>query len=377
MESKNPPITTSQELKDHLQTALAVELATIPTYLSGWWTIRNRQKYGDALRILRSITVTEMRHLAIVANTLIAVGGKPGIRAASLTFPHRLPMIDTVKLVRLLPFGEAYWNQALAIEQPDPPTCHPDLVGEYHPETGTLTGTSTDISAIVQELPRAIPEAYDSLGDFYKAVIEGLHYLVEHKGAEAVFPEGRLDLQYRHFGGQDNISVRAGKDGATDAESLLLDIIYEGEGSPERMWDENRNLSHYYSFDQLSRQRLYRYGDKPCAPTGGDLALPPADDVVQIIDEPMMCKYPKESAAWAAANKFNLFYEKILSNLDIGFSGHPPQVSAAIGQMHQLDTLAQDVLKQRVKESDPAVFAAPTFELPSYRTKPIVFPPGL
>ncbi len=45
--------------------------------------------------------------------------------------------------------------------------------------------------------------------------------------------------------------------------------------------------------------------------------------------------------------------------------------------MHQLDTLAQDVLKQPVKSSDPSVFAAPTFELPSYRTKPIVLPADL
>ncbi|WP_262706209.1 MULTISPECIES: ferritin-like protein [Streptomyces] len=43
MENKDTPITTIQELKDHLQIALAVELATIPAYLSGWFTIRNRQ----------------------------------------------------------------------------------------------------------------------------------------------------------------------------------------------------------------------------------------------------------------------------------------------------------------------------------------------
>ncbi|WP_413105368.1 ferritin-like domain-containing protein [Streptomyces sp. Inha503] len=377
MQNKDTPITTIQELKDHLQKALAVELATIPAYLSGWFTIRNRQNYGDVLHILRSITVTEMRHLAVVANTLIAVDGTPDIKAAALTYPHQLPMIDTIKLVRLLPFGDAYWNQGLAIEQPDPPTCPPFTTGEYHPETGTLTGTSTDISALVRELPRLVPEAYMSIGDFYKAVIDGIDYLVQQKGAGTVFPEGRLGLQYRYFGGQDNISVRAGEDGADDAKALLLDIIEEGEGSKDRMWDENRNLSHYYSFDQLRKRRLYKYGDAECTPTGGDLSLPSNSDVVRILDDPMMCKYDKDPSAWKAADTFNRFYGKILDNLNIGFSGHLPQVDAAIGQMHQLDTLAQDVLKQPVKNSNPPAFAAPTFELPPYRGKPIVLPAEL
>ncbi|WP_262706227.1 MULTISPECIES: ferritin-like protein [Streptomyces] len=75
-----------------------------------------------------------MRHLAIAANTLIAVDGNPDIKAAALTYPHQLPAIDTVKLVRLLPFGEAYWNQGIAIEQPDSPKCPPSTTGEYRPD---------------------------------------------------------------------------------------------------------------------------------------------------------------------------------------------------------------------------------------------------
>ncbi len=69
-----PVITTIPDLQDALQEAVALEFSTIPTYLSGWWTVQNPLTQAAAV-LVRDILVVEMRHMAIAANTLIATGG--------------------------------------------------------------------------------------------------------------------------------------------------------------------------------------------------------------------------------------------------------------------------------------------------------------
>lgn len=66
------------ELVSYLNAALALEHATIPTYLTAYYSIRSTTN-SDAAHILRVVAVEEMLHLTLVANVLNAVGAVPDL----------------------------------------------------------------------------------------------------------------------------------------------------------------------------------------------------------------------------------------------------------------------------------------------------------
>ena len=79
-------------LRQHLQTALEIEHATIPPYLTALATIK--ENYNTEVQdIFRQILIQEMLHLALAANLLNAVGGKPVLFSENVLplYPTRLP----------------------------------------------------------------------------------------------------------------------------------------------------------------------------------------------------------------------------------------------------------------------------------------------
>jgi rubrerythrin len=69
------PIDTVKELHAHLRLAGIVELTTIPTYLYAMYSLDDLA--SDAAKLIRSVAVEEMLHLALVGNLLLATGGEP------------------------------------------------------------------------------------------------------------------------------------------------------------------------------------------------------------------------------------------------------------------------------------------------------------
>ncbi|MEU6667065.1 ferritin-like protein [Streptomyces sp. NPDC046727] len=355
-----PDIHTLQQLRAKLQDAIAIEFATIPPYLTGWWTIPKNEQSAYVCTSIQKIAIAEMRHLAIVANLLIAVGGQPDVRAAAPVYPCRIPNRDdpkkaSDKLVRLLPFGEDFIRLGLFIEQPDPLPCEdiPLIEGEISVAVG-----------LVDEVGEGHPmlaAGYPSLGRFYEALAQGLQWLVVNYGADYVFPNGgSRERQYIHFGGQEDISITDPK----KAANLLEDIITEGEGSSWTIWDENGDLSHYFSFAEMWLKARYEYGDLPCLPSGDPVDWP--SDVADIPADPKMEQYRGDRTAWSLAHTFNRLYGRMVDNLHIGFSGHPAQVDAAIGLMNQLEESARRVLDHTLTAGPgEGRQATPTFELPS------------
>ncbi|QCX80797.1 Ferritin-like protein [Streptomyces sp. YIM 121038] len=367
-----PPIHTIEALRAELQDALALEFTTIPAYLYGLLSIKDRRsRFPDVTRIVQSIVISEMRHMAIAANVLTAVGGRPEITKAAPVYPCQIPDFTRAGLVRLFPCGGDLWQLGLFIEQPDPlPTDTRERIrGAIDLESPRLrTGGGLDL---IKALPSPVPLRFESIGDFYNALIDGITYLVEQGKEEDVVHPETIPRQYTHFGGQDNIGVRTSQ----EAVALLTDVIHEGEGDPHRMWDDNGELSHYYKFDELAQGRHYLPQDKPCHPTGPRITLPVDTDIVHVLPDPQMCKYRKGSPEWRAADDFNRFYERLVANLETGLTGHPQQVDSAVGQMHQLEVLADAVLACRIAEGEYAgYYAAPTFECRPYTDRPVRLP---
>ncbi|GAB2590760.1 ferritin-like protein [Streptomyces capparidis] len=343
------PIETLPQLRGKLQHALAIEFATVPAYLCGWWTVRDPR--CPVAMMLQRVVIAEMRHMSIAANVLTALGGTPDVTAAVPRYPAYVPDIwrehTGFLRVDLLPFGGAFLDMGRSVERPaEPPAeCGAELFDRF---MGARFVAEPPEGAYLLGL------CHPSIGAFYRALWEA---------AERLLPPGplddpRVDRQYTHFGA-DNITVCT----RGDVVHLLRDIVDEGEGDGGRMWDENGDLAHYYTFDQIARARYYRPGDRPCEPGGERFPVPSGEmKVVPMTENPTLDKYGSGTPAHARAREFARFYTDMVANLAKGFDGTPDQVDTAIGQMHQMAALAHRVFACPAPH-DPGRCAGPTFEL--------------
>lgn len=95
--------TVLKELKANLQTAIEIELATIPIYLYAYYSIQRNATSGEAIDraqafankaggVIMSVAVEEMLHMSLSSNILFSMGVAPQIyRHAPKAYPTGLP----------------------------------------------------------------------------------------------------------------------------------------------------------------------------------------------------------------------------------------------------------------------------------------------
>src|SRR4051794_10597876 len=87
-----PPADYNLEwLKNSLQAAVQLEMATIPPYLCAMWSIKDP---ADPVRaMIRDIVLEEMSHMGTACNMRTAAGGTPRVNTADVvpTYPGPLP----------------------------------------------------------------------------------------------------------------------------------------------------------------------------------------------------------------------------------------------------------------------------------------------
>ncbi len=81
------PVRDLEWLKSALQTAIALEHATMPLYLAATYSMKVLNY--TAYNLLRSIAMEEMVHMAIACNILAAIGGRPQIRTLNPAYPSQ------------------------------------------------------------------------------------------------------------------------------------------------------------------------------------------------------------------------------------------------------------------------------------------------
>ena len=81
-----------EQLRKDLQIALQLEHSTIPPYLTAVASIKNNYNL-EIQSFMKTIVIQEMMHMALVANILNAVGGKPSLYPKDFIprYPSRLP----------------------------------------------------------------------------------------------------------------------------------------------------------------------------------------------------------------------------------------------------------------------------------------------
>lgn len=315
------PIDTPADLRDHLQLAIQVELSTVPPYLFAMYSIENRQ--SEAALLIRSIVAEEMLHAALVANLLLAVGGRPRFDTAELipTYPSMLPHHHPPLELSLGPCTlETVRNVFMRIEQPE--------------EHGAP----------------AEPDVFETLGQFYHALEIGIDRL---SGETDLFANPQTEWQLSDpsfyapvvFDAEDSGGLMQ-VDSPESAREAIEIIVHQGEGLSTDRWADpaHQELTHYAKLVQIA---------DGTSPIGAVRPLP---------TDPRTADYPE--SLQPVSDLFNATYRYLYLVLDELFSPSENK-GEAVGRMYRLMATALSTLADFLvrRPLDGGLNAAPTFEV--------------
>jgi hypothetical protein len=338
-----------ETLKRWLQTAIELELATIPPYMIALLSIKlptNR----EAADLIRGVMIEEMLHLALVANVLNAVGGQPKIDETVIPhYPLQLKFQgkafeDRDFPINLEPFSANAIATFMKIEQPELP-----------PERLTTLEARLDVPAF-------------TIGEFYRNILGRIAEL-DKAAPGALFtgnPDRQIHKDYYWSGGGEVVIVT---DLATATQALNI-VINQGEaawphprgGGAKTGFGTVLEMGHYYRFSEIFHRKRYRENDDPDKPpTGGSIAVD-FDASYPVVINPTSADYPKESQLAKLNDAFNARYTGMMLQLNEAVGGTPKALYTAImNGMHALTPIAHEMMKIPL-DLDPQRVGCPTFE---------------
>src|SRR5262245_16234114 len=216
-------ITDLQDLRRHLQWAITVEHATIPPYECAMLSVIDGG--SDACLTFKYVVREEMLHPALAANLLSWIGGTPRFAGPDVmpTFPGPMPHHD-----------------------PDPPLI-------LHLERASVAVVRDVFLRIEEPKERGSKpqgDRYDSLGQFYDAIADGIDRVADTELTDRPGPQ--ITRGYLGHGGGTLYPV---VDRAS-AMQAITEIVEQGEGS--NMTDVEpfgfegaEEPSHYHRFRAL------------------------------------------------------------------------------------------------------------------------------
>ncbi len=328
-------IVSLDKLREHLQTAIEIEHATIPTYLCALYSI-NTQSNPFAYQVIQSVVMEEMLHMILAANILNAIDGHPAINKSDFIpkYPTYLPHSDDAFLVPLQKFSKDTLNIFLDIEKP--------------------------------EKRLAPPEAgnYKTIGQFYNAIKHALYYF------DFITPGGiftgnktRQVTSHHYYGGGGKLIPIFG---LADAIEAINEIIGQGEGmnssiiDPDhKFFDEEVEYAHYFRFNEVMMERRYLPIDSPHNPPSGQPVQVNWDDVLNMQPNPKMNDYPKDSEVWNKTYEFNRTYMTLLTSIHDACNGNPELLMKSVPIMYDLKYKALDLMNTPIGNGKTA---GPSFE---------------
>jgi hypothetical protein len=323
---RRQPLDTVDDLRTALANAIALELGTIPPYLTALFSIKPGAN-AAAGAIVRSVVIEEMLHLSLACNMLNAVGGRPYLPGAVLRYPSELPMGIGDKpgqpfVVPLARLSQETVQVFMTIEEPEHELEFPD---------GSLQAA-------------AAPD-YHTIGEFYMAV-RGL--MVEL--GEGVFT-GDPDRQVTGWIGPHLLHRILGLDDACRAIDLIVD---QGEGTSTSPASDPDTLAHFYRFEQIQKQETLNRD--PALPQGYEWGPPPVrlddDGVWPMIENPPEVPLPEGSEVSRASDQFDGTFTRVIDDLQRTFDGAPEVLGSALAQMHALRLEAAGLMPLSVPGTD-------------------------
>jgi hypothetical protein len=327
-------VNSIQSLRRHLQTAIEIEWSTIPPYLCARWSLVDSAN-GLAAQCIDDVVMEEMLHLTLVCNLLNAVGGTPRLtppRAKLPSYPTYLPHSDDSFVVELAPFSKRSLETFRRIERPAPGAAPPE------------------------------GNRYRTIAQFYEAVRHGMDSLAHRKDIFTGPKSHQVGPAHYYGGGGEAFPI----EDLPRAHKALDVIVFEGEGIHHSIWDgdaelfhEQRELAHYFRFDELYRGRRYRASDRPSTGPTGEPILTDFEAVMPMRPNPKAADYPAGSDLRAMSDDFNRTYSTLLRSLERAFTGHPDELTTSVQTMLTLRYQATALMRVPVGDG---LTAGPPFE---------------
>ncbi|MEU8031596.1 ferritin-like protein [Streptomyces sp. NPDC049099] len=285
-----------------LDIAVRLELATIPPYLCGWWSVRDRR--GEAARLIRRIVGDEMYHLGVVCNLLVAVGGRPRIRDAALHYPGPLPGgVRAGVHVYLSGLTRDYVRDVMmAIEAPEAPLAR---TAAHSPTIGGFYGD--------------LQEAFRRTAPYLSA--EG--QLSDRIGSDVLEPVTGLD----------------------DVDRSLEIVREQGEGttsSPANAFEDD-HPAHYYAFAEIYHGRRLSRTPQGWQFTGASVPFPDARPMAAVPPD----GWPRPPAqVQRLLDQFDSTYWAVLDSLDEAWGGGGGRsLGAAVRAMRAMEDPAVELME--------------------------------
>lgn len=259
---------TKQLVQDHAKTAVAVELYTLPFYLTALASIQD--KNHDAYKSLLSICIEEMLHLQLAANLCLALDTQPEFTAPKYD-GKPIPYLDPNnpdtghhKLInaKLDALNTTTLDLMLDIETPS------GLEPHRHPEKGirkVIDLVEDDFEKIWNIEYHQTPQyPYETIGEMYDALIAGISHVGENNFSWNTQKQQALWREDKEGFTQKITNFK-------DAQEAVKTISFQGEGTtaqdkfavPEkyRLEDERddtdfNEYSHYERLLEIKKQGL-------------------------------------------------------------------------------------------------------------------------
>lgn len=296
-------------------------------------------------RAILQVATEEMGHLVAVWNITVALGGAP--RIGRFNFPLDPGILPAGVVVKLAPFNMATLQHFIFLERPAG-SDEPDGEG-FAPERSFMRGADG---------PRLTPMGvdYDTVGQFYEKLGEGLRRLVETYGEAGALcgdPALQLTDADANLPGAKRVICLKTALAAFDA------IITQGEGA-----QANVEGSHYQKFAAIRAEyQALLAADPTFAP-----AFPAATN-------PVMRRPPRpEGRVWiehpeaiATVDLANSAYGLMLRLLAHAYAVPSPDpdkalaIDLAVGLMHVVTSLAERAARLPAGPSNPPCHAGVSF----------------
>ena len=275
--------------------------------------------------------------MALACNVLNAIGGSPLLAAASVvpTYPGPLPFDiggegEEPFRVSLLPFSRAAMTQSMRIEEPEDPLVFPE-------------------AALAAD---ALEPTFQTIGQFYAALDKALVGLPSDSWA----PSPRNQLTDHPFFAGELFPV---VDYPTASDAIRR-IVSEGEGTTKTPLDFEGEVSHYYRFEEIHRDRvLQKDGSVPEGFVWGEPLGVDWSAVVAAIADPGEHDFSSDPAAQAAQDACDKAYTEVLQELELAVNGQQGRLGNAVRAMFDLRIAARAALAIPLAGNDNS--AGPAF----------------
>lgn len=332
-----------QTLGTLLQSALRLEFATIPTYLSAAFSLRANLNRAIYELILRA-AVEEMLHFTAVANLMNAIGVAPGIVDAVPKYPQGLTVLEPPLQLDLRSFSyDLIEKLFMRIEAPEDPLHFARLAVQDRPKT--IGQFYADIIEIIDsdKIPGLFKNAEN---DAYK-----------QRSVTPTFPP----IAYSDNQDINTYPLKADIDfrilDKASAVRHLSWIIDQGEGAaPLDPMALEGIPGHYYRFESILKSRYLVKNE--AAPlkysfSGGDLPFDPAG-VHEFDANAKVEDYAAHLPVQRQMKRFNQIYTDMIDALQEAFNCPSPQqqeqaaaaYDRAVGQMRQLPSVASAIVQK-------------------------------